>query len=79
MQSGTFQLQRILVQRLCIFDDGTDMAHWRNQIGNRFPVPVGVVQAKNIIHILNALLRQIGFQIAVVHHQIGTALPAPGR
>ena len=48
-----------------------------NQVADRIPVPVGVVEDENVIHKGQPVLRQFAFQIAVVHHHICTAIAAP--
>ncbi|MNP74804.1 hypothetical protein D3C76_1717410 [compost metagenome] len=78
MQRRAFQLQRILIQRLAVLDDGADMAEWGDQIADGLPVAVGIVQAQDIIDALNPFLSQVAFQVAVIHHQLSTPFAAPG-
>ena len=60
-----------------VFNDGTNVSLRGNQIADRIPVPVGVVEDKNVIHKGEPLFRHFPLQVAVIYDYVRPAIAAP--
>lgn len=60
-----------------IFNDGTNVSLRGDQIADRIPVPVGVVEDKNVIHKGEPLFRQFTLQVAVIYDNVSPAIATP--